>query len=167
MLYIEIIDKKNKSLDIKKGTSGELVLSTLKKQGQPLFRYRTNDIIKIEYIKRDKFNKISELYFNILGRSDQMLIVKGVNFFPESIGEIIFNEFPKLNIDFRIKKPKFFDNISQIDVYIDIQKKVDPNFRKMIKRILEEKIRAIFTIKANVNYKKFKINQSNKKNIFI
>ena len=96
-----------------------------------------------------------------------MLIVKGVNFFPESIGEIIFNEFPKLNIDFRIKKPKFFDNISQIDVYIDIQKKVDPNFRKMIKRILEEKIRAIFTIKANVNYKKFKINQSNKKNIFI
>ena len=66
----------------------------LKKQAQPLFRYRTNDIIKIEYIKRDKFKKIIELYFNILGRSDQMLIIKGVNFFPESIGEIIFNEFP-------------------------------------------------------------------------
>tara|TARA_Y100000817_G_C16755976_1_gene499354 strand:- start:313 stop:816 length:504 start_codon:yes stop_codon:yes gene_type:complete len=167
MLHIEIIDKKNKSLDIKKGTSGELILSTLKKQGQPLFRYRTNDIIKIEYIKRDKFKKIIELYFNILGRSDQMLIIKGVNFFPESIGEIIFNEFPKLNIDFKIKKPKSFDNIDQINVYIDIQKKIDPNYRKMVKKILEEKIRAIFTIKANVSYKKFKKNQTNKKNLFI
>ena len=167
MLHIEIIDKKNKSLDIKKGASGELILSTLKKQAQPLFRYRTNDIIKIEYIKRDKFKKIIELYFNILGRSDQMLIIKGVNFFPESIGEIIFNEFPRLNIDFKIKKPKSFDNIDQINVYIDIQKKIDPNYRKMVKKILEEKIRAIFTIKANVSYKKFKKNQTNKKNLFI
>ena len=154
-------------MDIKKGASGELILSTLKKQAQPLFRYRTNDIIKIEYIKRDKFKKIIELYFNILGRSDQMLIIKGVNFFPESIGEIIFNEFPRLNIDFKIKKPKSFDNIDQINVYIDIQKKIDPNYRKMVKKILEEKIRAIFTIKANVSYKKFKKNQTNKKNLFI
>ncbi len=167
MLYIEIIDKKNKSLEIKKGISGELVLSTLKKQGQPLFRYRTNDIIKIEHIKKDKFGKIIELYFNIMGRSDQMLIVKGVNFFPESIGEIIYNEFPKLNINFKIKKPQHFDNIDKINVYLDIQKKVDPNFKKIIKKILEDKIRAIFTIKSNVSYKKFEVKETNKKSIFI
>ena len=167
MLYIELIDKKDKSIEIKKGTTGELVLSTLKKEGQPLFRYRTNDIIKIVSVKKDKDKKITELFFNVMGRSDQMLIIKGVNFFPESINEMIINEFPKLNLDFKILKPKSFDNISSIDILLDVKNKVDTNYKKVIKKILEEKIRAIFTIKAIVNFSNFKENLSNKKNIFI
>jgi phenylacetate-CoA ligase len=166
MLYIELIDKKNKSIEIKNGTTGELVLSTLKKEGQPLFRYRTNDIIKIASVKKDKDKKITELFFNVMGRSDQMLIIKGVNFFPESINEMIINEFPKLNLDFKILKPKSFDNISSIDILLDVKNKVDTNYKKVIKKILEEKIRAIFTIKAIVNFSNFKENLSNKKNIF-
>ena len=102
-----------------------------------------------------------------MGRSDQMLIIKGVNFFPESINEMIINEFPKLNLDFKILKPKSFDNISSIDILLDVKNKVDTNYKKVIKKILEEKIRAIFTIKAIVNFSNFKENLSNKKNIFI
>ena len=167
MLYIELIDKKNKSIEIKNGTTGELVLSTLKKEGQPLFRYRTNDMIKIISVKKNKDQKITELFFNVMGRSDQMLIIKGVNFFPESISEMIINEFPKLNLDFKIVKPKSFDNISFIDIVLDVKNKVDTTYKKVIKKTLEEKIRAIFTIKAIVNFKDFKENLSNKKNIFI
>ena len=166
-LFIEVINEKNKTLNLEKGTIGQLVLSTLKKEGQPLFRYKTNDIIKIVSIKKDKFKKITELYFNILGRSDQMLIVKGVNFFPEAIGEIIYEEFPKLNIDYRIKKPNKFDELKWITVFIEIKNLIQPNYKKAIKKILEEKIKAILSIKAEVFHKKFNKNLSNKKNIFI
>ena len=67
-------------MNIKKGTTGELVLSTLKKQGQPLFRYRTNDIVKIESIKR-KVDKNDVVNLKIRTKEfmpdDKLIITKG------------------------------------------------------------------------------------------
>ncbi|HON56528.1 MAG TPA: phenylacetate--CoA ligase [bacterium] len=75
----------------KEGEAGELVFTTLLKEGYPLIRYRTGDIA---FLKKEKckcgriFAKISRIY----GRSDDMIIVKGVKLFPSQIEKILFTE---------------------------------------------------------------------------
>jgi phenylacetate-CoA ligase len=69
--------------DIEEGDSGILVFTSLKKQSQPILRYNTKERVKIIW-KRN-----SEIYFEIIGRSDDMIIYKGINFYPEQLRDII------------------------------------------------------------------------------
>jgi phenylacetate-CoA ligase len=103
-LFIELFNK-NKKIKIKKGSVGELVISTLKKECQPLLRYTTNDVIRVEDVKKNKEGEITEFYFNVIGRSDEMLIIKGINIFPSAIADQIYNQLGIKSI-FKIKKPK-------------------------------------------------------------
>lgn len=84
----EIIDS-NTLQTLEDGKEGELVITTLTREGLPLIRYRTKDITKI--ISRDKCDcgrthlRVSRLK----GRTDDMLKVKGVNFYPSQIEQIL------------------------------------------------------------------------------
>lgn len=87
-LYFEIIDPKTGE-QVQEGEIGELVITTLKKEGAPLIRYRTHDLTRflpgecqcgLAYPRID----------TILGRSDDMIKVKGVNMFPKQIEEVLF-----------------------------------------------------------------------------
>ena len=66
------------------GESGELVLSTLTKEGIPLVRYRTRDITTLDYTPC-ACGRTHVRMGRILGRSDDMLIIRGVNVFPQQI----------------------------------------------------------------------------------
>lgn len=88
-LYFEVIDP-NTGEVLPDGETGELVITTLKKQGAPLIRYRTHDITRIipgkcpcgsEYPRIDR----------IVGRTDDMVKVKGVNIFPGQIDDVLKN----------------------------------------------------------------------------
>ncbi len=86
-LYLEIVNPKTGEL-LPDGEVGEIVLTTLKKQGAPLIRYRTHDLSRI--IPGDcpcgsPFPRID----TILGRTDDMVKVKGVNIFPSQIEEML------------------------------------------------------------------------------
>lgn len=86
-LYFEIIDPKT-GKNLPDGELGELVITTLKKEGAPLIRYRTHDltrIVKGECPCGRKYPRIDV----ILGRTDDMVKVKGVNIFPGQIDEIL------------------------------------------------------------------------------
>jgi len=85
--YPEIIDPVTCDV-LPEGAEGELVFTTLVNQGQPLLRYRTRDITRLHYgtcvcgrtlVKMDR----------ISGRSDDMLIIRGVNVFPSQIESVI------------------------------------------------------------------------------
>ncbi len=84
----EIIDPNTQKV-VDDGIEGELVITTLTREGLPLIRYRTKDITKI--ISRDKCDcarthlRVSRLK----GRTDDMLKVKGVNFYPSQIEQIL------------------------------------------------------------------------------
>jgi phenylacetate-CoA ligase len=67
------------------GTLGELVLTTLTREAQPLIRYRTRDLTSLLPGTARSVRRLSR----IGGRSDDMLIVRGVNVFPTQIEEII------------------------------------------------------------------------------
>ena len=86
-IYFEIVDPKTGEV-LPDGEVGELVITTLKKQGAPLIRYRTHDLTRV--ITGDcpcgsKYPRID----TILGRTDDMVKVKGVNIFPSQIDEML------------------------------------------------------------------------------
>lgn len=86
-LYFEIVDPKT-GKNVPDGEIGELVITTLKKEGAPLIRYRTHDLTRFipgDCPCGDKHPRID----TILGRTDDMVKVKGVNIFPSQIEEML------------------------------------------------------------------------------
>ncbi|MDR3315438.1 MAG: phenylacetate--CoA ligase [Coriobacteriales bacterium] len=86
-LYFEIIDPATGAV-LPEGESGELVITTLKKEGAPLIRYRTHDLTRIvpgTCACGSPYPRIETL----IGRSDDMIKVKGINIFPAHIEEAL------------------------------------------------------------------------------
>jgi phenylacetate-CoA ligase len=86
-LYFEIIDPKTGKV-LPDGEVGELVITTLRKEGAPLIRYRTHDLTRIipgECPCGSRFPRIDI----IVGRTDDMIKVKGVNMFPAQFEEVL------------------------------------------------------------------------------
>ena len=99
-LYLEIIDPVTGE-NVPDGEFGEIVITTLVKEGAPLIRYRTHDISRIipgECPCGSRFPRIDV----IQGRSDDMVKFKGVNFFPKQIEEILA-DFPELSSEYQIR----------------------------------------------------------------
>jgi len=87
--YPEIIDPKSGEV-LPDGEKGELVITTLSKEGTPVLRYKTRDITFI-YPSTCSCGRTSRRINRILGRSDDMLIIRGVNVFPSQIEEVLLN----------------------------------------------------------------------------
>lgn len=85
--YPEIIDPLT-MLPVKPGKEGELVFTHLTKEGMPLLRYRTKDLTALHYDKCQCGRTLVRMD-RILGRSDDMLIIRGVNVFPTQIESVI------------------------------------------------------------------------------
>jgi phenylacetate-CoA ligase len=72
------------------GSAGELVLTTLTKEAFPMIRYRTRDITSLDY-SPCKCGRTIVRMKKTMGRSDDMLIIRGVNVFPSQIEEVLFD----------------------------------------------------------------------------
>ena len=91
----EIVDPKTGE-PVVRGTKGELVLTTLGRVGSPLLRYRTGDLVQaVETDDCACGRKVLALAGGILGRVDDMLIVRGVNVHPSAV-EAILREFDEV-----------------------------------------------------------------------
>ena len=99
-IYIEIIDPVTLR-PVPDGETGEIVITTLCKEGAPLIRYRTHDLSRIipgACSCGCKFPRIGQ----IMGRTDDMMKIKGVNVFPKQIEEVLA-EFPQLSSEYQIR----------------------------------------------------------------
>ena len=86
-IYLEIIDPKTGE-NVPDGEIGEIVITTLRKEGAPLIRYRTHDLSRIVTEKcscGSHFPRIDR----IIGRSDDMVKVKGVNIYPGQVEDVL------------------------------------------------------------------------------
>jgi len=98
-LYFEVIDPKT-GKTVPDGQVGELVITTLLKEGAPLIRYRTHDLTKIitgECPCGSRYPRIDI----ITGRTDDMVKVKGVNIFPAQFDEIL-SKIPSAGSEYQI-----------------------------------------------------------------
>ncbi len=87
VFYPEVIDPKTLK-QVPASCPGELVLTPLTKTGMPLIRYRTRDIVNIDYTPC-ACGRTSPRISKILGRTDDMIIVRGINVFPSQIEEVL------------------------------------------------------------------------------
>lgn len=85
--YSEIIDEKTQA-PRKEGELGEMVITTLTKSGMPVLRYRTKDLTKITYAPC-KCGRTFARMEKVIGRTDDMLIIRGVNVFPSQIEGVL------------------------------------------------------------------------------
>jgi phenylacetate-CoA ligase len=98
-VYIEIVNPKTGE-PVPDGEVGEIVITTLKKQGAPLIRYRTHDLsrkVPGECPCGSKHPRID----TILGRTDDMVKVKGVNIFPSQVDSLL-KDIPGASSEFQI-----------------------------------------------------------------
>lgn len=85
----EIIDPDSGEV-LPPGSTGELVLTTITKEAFPMIRYRTRDITSLNYSRCDCGRTMVRMQ-KTMGRTDDMLIIKGVNIFPSQIETILFD----------------------------------------------------------------------------
>ncbi|MDO4302724.1 MAG: phenylacetate--CoA ligase [Bacillota bacterium] len=130
-LYLEIIDPVTGE-PVPDGEMGEIVITTLVKEGAPLIRYRTHDLSRIipgECPCGSKFPRIDV----IMGRTDDMMKIKGVNVFPSQIEEIL-QAFPEISSEYQIRI-SHLDGRDTMRIYVETNGSVD--FNALSKRIAE------------------------------
>ncbi|MBY4894016.1 phenylacetate--CoA ligase family protein [Rhodobacteraceae bacterium N5(2021)] len=101
VLFPELIDPEyGTPIQIAPGQKGELVLTHLLRDCQPLVRFRTGDIIAIDETGPCRCGRTG-FRFRVVGRSDDMVVVRGLNMFPSMVAAVL-NEFRALSGDYRI-----------------------------------------------------------------
>jgi phenylacetate-CoA ligase len=98
--YVEIVDPRT-GAGLADGVEGELVVSTLTRQGLPLVRYRTHDLTRVVSRARCDCGRTMLRLDRLRGRTDDMVIYKGVNFYPRQI-ETLLLRTPGLGPEYQI-----------------------------------------------------------------
>lgn len=120
-VYIEIIDPET-GAPVPDGEMGEIVITTLVKEGAPLIRYRTHDLSRIipgECPCGSHFPRLDV----IMGRTDDMMKIKGVNVFPSQIEEIL-RQFPEVSSEYQIRI-SHLDGKDTLRIYVETNGSVD------------------------------------------
>ena len=113
--YVEVIDPDTGEV-LPDGSKGELVFTSLDKEGFPLLRYRTRDIC---VLSREKCpcGRTHVKMSKPMGRSDDMLIIRGVNVFPSQIETVLLNEGYSPNYQIEVDR---VGNNDTLDVYVEL-----------------------------------------------
>jgi phenylacetate-CoA ligase len=138
-VYPEIVDPGTLE-PVPEGEEGELVFTALQRRAMPMIRYRTRDICTLRRQKCECGRTLVTMD-KILGRSDDMMIISGVNVFPSQI-ETVLMEFSEVEPQYqiRLRKKGYIDHISvetelKEAVYRQGQQKTDEVARKISERI--------------------------------
>tara|TARA_Y100000782_G_C10180966_1_gene264072 strand:- start:2002 stop:3288 length:1287 start_codon:yes stop_codon:yes gene_type:complete len=127
--YPEVVDK-DTGEPLPYGQEGVLVFTTLTKEAFPVLRYWTNDICSIYYDESKKRTHIK--MSNIKGRSDDMLIIRGVNLFHTQVEEVI-NELDFLipNYQLHVHKEGIMDTV---EVHVEVREGVSHEDEALIQQ---------------------------------
>ncbi len=137
-IYFEIIDPET-GKNVPDGTVGELVITTLRKEGAPLIRYRTHDLTRImpgECPCGSRFPRIDI----IVGRTDDMVKVKGVNMFPAQFDEVL-SSLDGASSEYQVMIDHLMGK-DQVTVYFEtgVPEGDVPKLEKELVRMIKEKI---------------------------
>ncbi len=113
--YAEIIDPDTGEV-LPEGSKGELVFTALDKEAFPLIRYRTRDICTLSR-KECSCGRTHVKMSKPMGRSDDMMIIRGVNVFPSQIETVLLNEGYSPNYQIVVDRER---NNDTFDVYVEL-----------------------------------------------
>ncbi len=146
---VEIIDPETKE-QLPPGERGELVITTLTKEAIPLIRYRTKDLTSLNPVPC-KCGRTHARIDKIMGRADDMLIIRGVNVFPSQIESIILEtEGVTPHYQLIVKREGALDTL---EIKVEVDENIFSDEIKVLQRIekkLEENIKDFLGITVDV-----------------
>lgn len=160
-LYPELYIKEEQTASnyfIKKGAIGELILSNRCKESQPLLRYATGDMIEI--IDAKNAGAVLNFRFKVIGRSDDMLVVKGINFYPAAVRELVsqYAEFTG-NYQIQVMEKGIIDYVRLI---VELNDSYEENMCERLKNMLKNDIRRKYFVSCDIELTKQIERQKNK-----
>ena len=132
------------------GQQGELVFTTLTKEGMPVLRYRTRDISSL-MIDECPCGRKNIKMGAIMGRSDDMLIIRGINVFPSQVESVILS-LPEFEPRYMIIVDRV-NNLDTIQVQVEVRKEfysTDTVKELALKKKLAAKLQSVIAIKADI-----------------
>jgi phenylacetate-CoA ligase len=144
----EIINPETEEV-LPEGVNGELVFTTITKEGLPLIRYRTHDISSLNYEKCECGRTLVRMS-KVTGRSDDMLIIRGVNVFPSQIESVLL-ETGETSPHYLLIVDRV-DNLDSLEILVEMT----PNmFSDKVKKTqeLEAKVRKEIVSTLGINAK--------------
>ncbi|MCX8172910.1 MAG: phenylacetate--CoA ligase [Archaeoglobaceae archaeon] len=146
---VEVIDPRTGE-QVEEGERGELVVTTLSKEAMPLIRWRTGDITILE-TEKCNCGRTHPRILRILGRTDDMLIVRGVNVFPSQIEHVLM-QIPEVGDHYMIILERE-QNLDVMTVQVELSDKVSidkpADILNLTKKI-EERLRVVLGVSAKV-----------------
>jgi phenylacetate-CoA ligase len=145
----EIIDPQTLQI-LPPGAEGELVLTTLSKEAFPLIRYRTRDITSLDYSTCPCGRTLVRMK-KVLGRSDDIIIIKGVNVFPSQV-EAILMEVEGVEPRYQMIADRT-EGVDSLEVKVEVNEKVFSDEIKNLQNIagqIERKFRDIIGVSAKI-----------------
>ncbi len=147
-VFFEILDTSSgQRLDIKEGTTGELVCTNLEKECQPLIRYRTRDVVTITGADPCSCGRTS-FRFRITGRTDDMFNVRGINVFPTAIQKVVAaNSQCSGHFKINLRGSGPYD---KVELEVEASEQLPKDDWGMVERLIEDDIRKTVGASAKV-----------------
>ncbi len=149
--YPEII-KPGTDIPAQPGETGELVLTTLTKEGIPLIRYRTGDIVSLTEGACPHCGRTSPRISKVRGRTDDMLIIRGVNVFPSQIESVLL-QIEEAEPHYLLVVDRV-GSLDQLEVRVEINEKIFSDevkqletLRKRIQKEIESTLNIVVSVK--------------------
>ena len=148
--YPEIIDPDNGEV-LPEGETGELVISTLTKQALPILRYRTGDITRLNY-EPCKCGRTHVRMDKVKGRSDDMLIIKGVNVFPSQIESVLMRmESIGPHYQLLVRREGYMDSL-QVNVELTDASMLERYSElEALQKKIHDQLRSVLGLNARIN----------------
>jgi phenylacetate-CoA ligase len=131
------------------GEMGELVFTSLSKEALPIIRYRTRDLTRLLPGTARTMRRMEK----ITGRSDDMLIIRGVNVFPTQIEEILLKD-PNLCAQYQLQVSRE-GHLDKLDVYVEVRSDLSQSIaepqRAQIAARVQHHIKALVGVTAEVH----------------
>ena len=142
--YPEIIDPETGAV-LPEGSEGELVFTTLTKEALPVVRYRTRDLTRLLPPAARSMRRMGK----IVGRSDDMLIIRGVNLFPTQVEELVLQD-GRLSGQYQlvVTREQLLDEVTVRCELTPAQQQAD---RDAIARELQHRIKTLIGVSARVD----------------
>jgi phenylacetate-CoA ligase len=147
--FVEVLDENGEQ--VAEGEKGELVITSLTKEALPIIRYRTGDITRL-LESECSCGRTTPRISRLLGRADDMLIVRGINVFPSQIEDVIVN-IPEITEHFQVILDRNIKMLDEITVKVELEENAFTGELKdlaAVRMYVENELKGVLNIRTNV-----------------
>ncbi|MBQ8098356.1 MAG: phenylacetate--CoA ligase [Bacteroidaceae bacterium] len=157
------------------GETGELVFTTLTKEGMPLLRYRTKDLCSLMEGDDCPCGRTAVRMTRIVGRSDDMLIIRGINVFPSQVESVVLsmeefapryllivdrvNNLDTLQVQVEVRPEYFTESFDSLAPIAALEKKLSDKLKSVLSISAKVQLKAPNTIERSQGKSKFVIDK--------